>query len=88
MMIERYHIEERNDITQHKEEKRNTNRGGDPNKPLIYFLFCVFLFSICYHYLVFRFFRKRPQKYCVKTSYKKITCHEINKAYSRKSYSM
>ena len=34
VMIERYHIEERNDITQHKEEKRNTNRGGDPNNSI------------------------------------------------------
>ena len=34
VMIERYHIEERNDMTQHKEEKRNTNRGGDPNNSI------------------------------------------------------
>jgi hypothetical protein len=31
-MIERYHIKERNDITQPREEKRKTNRGIDPNK--------------------------------------------------------
>jgi hypothetical protein len=35
-MIERYHIKERNDITQPREEKRKTNRGIDPN---IFFLF-------------------------------------------------
>jgi hypothetical protein len=30
-MIERYHIKERNDITQPREEKRKINRGIDPN---------------------------------------------------------
>jgi hypothetical protein len=30
-MIERYHIKERNDITQPREENRKTNRGIDPN---------------------------------------------------------
>ncbi len=50
VMIERYHIEERNDITQHRKEKRKSNRGVDPNRKnvqnnAIYLFFFLILFA-------------------------------------------
>jgi hypothetical protein len=44
-MIERYHIKERNDITQPREEKRKTNRGIDPNITLADIILFVYLFN-------------------------------------------